>query len=166
MTIDLKPWNCREIKNTEINETKKILLTFPVMWHTYLMKESQKGFSELFLSPNQMKDYGTKPEVCLNEEECNDHLYVCREIGWPHTIMDLLHVLIQTLINITYRGIQLLSTSTYLSLAKVCRLYYIGRYSKFFLTLSLLPHQLSCRSPQNSPKIDNFPGRDSKSWSM
>ncbi len=27
---------------------------------------------------------------------------------------------------------QLLSTSTYLPLAKVCRLYYIGRYSKFF----------------------------------
>ncbi len=51
---------------------------------------------------------------------CNDHLYVCREIGWPHTIMGLLHVLIQTLKNISYRGIQLLTTSSYLPLAKVC----------------------------------------------
>ncbi len=63
---------------------------------------------------------------------CNDYLYVRRENGWPHTIMGLLHVLIQTLITISCRGIQLLSTSTYLPLAKVCRLYYIGRYSKFF----------------------------------
>jgi hypothetical protein len=40
-------------------------------------------------------------------------------------------VLIQTLINISYRGIQLLSTSTYLPLAKVFGVYYIGRYSRF-----------------------------------
>ncbi len=86
-------------------------------------------------------------------ELCNDHLYVCRENGQPNTIMGLLHALIQTLINIGYRGIQILSFSTYLPLAKVCRLYYIGRYSKFFSTLILLTHQLSCRSPQNSPKV-------------
>jgi hypothetical protein len=43
-----------------------------------------------------------------------------------------------------------LSTSTYLPLAKVCRLYYICRYSRF---TPLLTHQLSYRSPQNSPKV-------------
>ncbi len=63
---------------------------------------------------------------------CNDHLYVCKENGWPDTIMGLLHALIQTLINISYRGIQLLSTFTFLTLAKICRLYNIGRYSKIF----------------------------------
>jgi hypothetical protein len=79
-----------------------------------------------------MEDKDTKSEVYLSGEECNDHLYVCRENGRPHTIMGLLHVLIQTPINISYRGIQVLSSSTYLPLAKVCRLYYVGRYSKFF----------------------------------
>jgi hypothetical protein len=64
--------------------------------------------------------------------------------------MCLLHTLIQTLI---HRGMQLFSTSIYLLLAKVCRLYYIGRYSTFIQTLILLTHQLSCRSPQNSPKV-------------
>ncbi len=66
------------------------------------------------------------------DDRCNDHLYVCRENGWPHTIMGLLHALIQTLINNCYRGIQLLITSIQFPLAKVCRFYYIGRYSKFF----------------------------------
>jgi hypothetical protein len=67
--------------------------------------------------------------------------------------MGHLHVLIQTLINISYRRIQLLSTSTYLPLAKVGRLYYIGRYSGFTRFTPLLTHQLSCRSPQNSAKV-------------
>ena len=96
------------------------------------MEDSQKGFSELFLSPKQMEDWDTKPEVCLSGDYCNDHLYACRENGQPHTMMGLLYALIQTLINNCYRGIQLLSTYNYLPLAKVCRLYYIGRYSKFF----------------------------------
>ncbi len=91
--------------------------------------------------------------LSFEEAFCDDHLYVFRENGQPHTIMGLLHVQIQTLINISYRGIQLLSTSTYLPLAKVCLLYYISKYSKFFSTLILLAHQLSRRSPQNSPKV-------------
>ncbi len=33
---------------------------------------------------------------------CNDHLYICRENVWPHTIMGLLHAPIQTLVNISY----------------------------------------------------------------
>ncbi len=68
----------------------------------------------------------------LLQHNCNDHVYVCRGNGQPHTIMGLLHTLIKTLINISYRGIQLLSTSTYIPLAKVCRLHYVNRYSKFF----------------------------------
>ncbi len=55
--------------------------------------------------------------------------------------------------NISYRGIQLLSTSTYLPLAKLSRLYYIGRYSRFTRFTPLMTHQLSCRSPQNTPKV-------------
>ncbi len=52
--------------------------------------------------------------------------------------------------NISYRGMQLLSTSTYLPLAKVGRLCYIGRYSRFTRFTLLLTHRLSCRSPQTS----------------
>ncbi len=80
-------------------------------------------------------------------------MYVCRDNGRPHTIIGLLHALIQTLINISHGGIQLLSTSTYLPLAKVCRLYYIGRCIRFTRFTPLLTHQLSCRSPQNSLKV-------------
>ncbi len=57
------------------------------------------------------------------------------------------------LLQILDRGIQLLSTSTYLPLAKVGRLCYIVRYSRFTRFTPLLTCQLSCRSPKNSPKV-------------
>ncbi len=49
--------------------------------------------------------------------------------------------------------IQYLSTSTYLPLPKVGRLCYIDRYCRFTRFTPLLTNQLSCRSPQSSPKV-------------
>ncbi len=33
------------------------------MWPPYLEEDNQRGFSELFLSQNQMEDWDTKPEI-------------------------------------------------------------------------------------------------------
>jgi hypothetical protein len=64
------------------------------------------------------------------KRHCSAHLYIIRESGQPQTLMGLLHAEPNSY-NISYRGIQLLSTSTYLPLAKVGRLCYISRNNRF-----------------------------------
>ncbi len=84
-----------------------------------------------------MEDWDAKSEVCLSGEECSAHLYVCRESWQPHTLMGLLHADPYSY-NISYRWMQLFSTSTYLPLAKEGRLYYIIRFTRFSRFSSLL----------------------------
>jgi hypothetical protein len=54
-----------------------------------------------------------------------------------HILSWSFYTLIQALTKIRCSEIQLLSTATYLPLAKVGRLYYIDRYSRFLIFLSL-----------------------------
>ncbi len=62
------------------------------MWHTYLAEDSQKGFSELFLSPNLNGGLGLKPEVSLSGEECSTQPYACvDQKGQSCTWLNVLH---------------------------------------------------------------------------
>jgi hypothetical protein len=92
VTIELKPWNLRGIKNMERNLSKQNTANFPGnVQHLPRQRIVRMVFQSYSFHRTQMEDKDTNPEVCLSGEECNDYLYVCRENGWPHTIIGLMH---------------------------------------------------------------------------
>jgi hypothetical protein len=112
---------------------------------TYLAEDSQKGFSELFLSSNQMESYNTKPEVYLSREECTTQPYMSVDKR-AVTHMTGICTLTETLVLLIQSGPAILCTVMYILLPATGRGREEARHSVSFtplLTQQLMQQKLS-----------------------